>query len=86
MDRKSMKLLVAGLTALCGCAGMSREARQASVERLDEHGVSAPLLEVDPGAGQRGDDAPTGAERPHHADAVHEAGHGGHQYRQDHDR
>jgi hypothetical protein len=49
MDHKSMKLLVAGLTALCGCAGMSREARQAPVERLDEHGVSAPLLEVDPG-------------------------------------
>lgn len=49
MNLKSMKLLAAGLTALCGCAGMSREAKQASVERLDEGGVSAPFLDVEAG-------------------------------------
>ncbi|HEY4885460.1 MAG TPA: hypothetical protein VII08_17675 [Myxococcales bacterium] len=42
MDCKSMKIAV--LSALCGCAGLGREARQEPVERLDEHGVSAPVL------------------------------------------
>ena len=49
MNLKSKKLWVAGLTALCGCAGMSREARQESVERLDRSGVSAPFLDVEAG-------------------------------------
>ena len=50
MDRKSMKIaVVAGLTALCGCAGLVREARQEPVERLDEHGVSVPVLTVESG-------------------------------------
>ncbi len=40
MDRKSMKIAV--LSALCGCAGFGREARQEPVERLDEHGVRHP--------------------------------------------
>jgi len=51
MDRKSMKnAAVAGLSALCGCAGLGREARQEPVVRLDEHGVSAPVLKVEVGS------------------------------------
>lgn len=51
MDRKSMKVVwVAGLSALCGCAGLSREARPASVEQLDAHGASAPMLKVETGS------------------------------------
>jgi hypothetical protein len=50
MNWKSAKTaVVASLTALCGCAGMLREARQEPVERLDEHGVSAPVLTVESG-------------------------------------
>jgi len=45
MDCKSIKIAV--LSALCGCAGFGREARQEPVERLDEHGVSAPVLQVE---------------------------------------
>ena len=47
MDRKSIKIAV--LSALCGCAGFGREARQERVERLDEHGVSAPVLQIEAG-------------------------------------
>jgi len=47
MDRKSVK--IAALSALCGCAGFGREARQEPVERLDEHGMSAPVLRVEAG-------------------------------------
>jgi len=47
MDRKSMKIAV--LSALCGCAGIGHEARQEPVERLDEHGVSAHVLQVEAG-------------------------------------
>jgi len=51
MDRKSMKIAVpACLSALCGCAGLGREARREPVERLDEHGISAPVLEVETGS------------------------------------
>jgi hypothetical protein len=50
MKMDAMKLLVAGLTALCGCAGMSREARPESVERLDGRGVSEAFLDVEAGA------------------------------------
>ena len=40
MDRKSMKIAVpACLSALCGCAGLGREARREPVERLDEHSL-----------------------------------------------
>jgi len=47
---KSMRIVaVAGLSALFGCAGLGREARMRPVERLDEHGVSAPLLKVETG-------------------------------------
>ena len=50
MDRKSMKVaVVAGLAALSGCAGLVREARQEPIERLDEHGVSMPVLTVESG-------------------------------------
>ncbi|HZR09553.1 MAG TPA: hypothetical protein VFA79_13300 [Myxococcales bacterium] len=46
MDRKTSKMVVAaGLAALCGCAGLLREKHE-QVERLDEHGVSAPALTV----------------------------------------
>ncbi len=44
----SMKLVA--MVALCGCAGVAREARQPSVERLDGHGVSAPRLIVEAGS------------------------------------
>ena len=48
MDRKSRKgVVVAGLSALCGCAGLGGEARQASVEQLDEHGARTPMLRVE---------------------------------------
>ena len=51
MDRKSMKIAVlACLSALCGCAGFGREARREPVERLDEHGVSEPVLKVEVGS------------------------------------
>lgn len=50
MDRKWMNIaVVANLMALCGCAGLVREARQDPVERLDEHGVSVPVLTVESG-------------------------------------
>lgn len=49
MDSKSMKMAVAAVVAaLCGCAGLLRE-KQEPVERLDEHGVSAPALTVESG-------------------------------------
>ncbi len=48
MDRKSMKLVaVAGLSALCACAGLSRDARQEPLERFDEHGVGTAVLKVE---------------------------------------
>ncbi len=59
----SMKVVeVACLSALYGCAGVAREARPAPVERLDGHGVSAPMLTVEGGGVLRfvNDDA-----RPH---------------------
>jgi hypothetical protein len=50
MDRKSMKLVaVAGLSALCACAGLSRDARQEPLERFDEHGVGTAVLKVEAG-------------------------------------
>ena len=50
MDLKSMKMAVlACLSALCGCASLGREVRREPVERLDEHGISAPVLEVEAG-------------------------------------
>jgi len=49
MDHKSMRMaVVTALTALCACAGLLR-GRQGPVERLDEHGVSAPVLTVESG-------------------------------------
>ena len=51
MTGKSMKVAaVAGLSALCGCAGLGRDARQEPVERLDEHGISAQALRVEAGS------------------------------------
>lgn len=51
MDRKSRKVVVvAGLSALCGCAGLGGEARQASVEQFDEHGARTPMLMVEAGS------------------------------------
>jgi len=51
MDRKSMKVvLMAGLSALCGCAGLTREVRPAQVEQLDEQGASAPALVAEAGS------------------------------------
>src|SRR2546427_2826963 len=55
MNRTSMGIaLMTGLSLLYGCAGMGRDARQQPVEeiveRLDEHGVSAPVLEAASGA------------------------------------
>jgi hypothetical protein len=50
MDCKSMKIAaLACLLVRCGCAGFGGEARREPVERIDEHGVSAPVLEVDTG-------------------------------------
>jgi len=50
MDRKSMRIVaVAGLSVLSACAGLSREARPAPVERLDQHGISSPVLNVESG-------------------------------------
>ena len=50
MDPKSMKMAVlACLSALGGCASLGRDARREPVERLDEHGISAPVLEVETG-------------------------------------
>lgn len=47
----SMKIVaVVCLSMLCGCAGLARESREATVERLDEHGVSAPVLPVEAGS------------------------------------
>ena len=44
----SMK--VVAMVALCGCAGVARGAREPRVERLDGHGVSAPMLMVEAGS------------------------------------
>src|SRR5258708_21807611 len=48
----SMKMIaVACMSALYGCAGMAREAREpAEEERLDERGVSSPMLLVEAGS------------------------------------
>ena len=49
MDHKSMRMaVVVALTSLCGCAGLLR-GKQGPVERLDEHGLSAPVLAVESG-------------------------------------
>jgi hypothetical protein len=46
----SMKIMaVTCMTALCGCAGLVRETREPAVERLDERGVSSPMLLVEAG-------------------------------------
>jgi len=51
MERRSMKMAaLAGLSLLCSCAGLGRGARSEPVERLDENGVSARLLEVEAGS------------------------------------
>jgi hypothetical protein len=51
MERKSMKMAVlAGMSVLCGCAGLGLGARSEPVERLDENGVSARLLNVETGS------------------------------------
>jgi hypothetical protein len=42
--------IVTAISALCGCAGLVRDARQEPTERLDEHGVSAPTLLVEAGS------------------------------------
>ena len=43
----SMKLIaVTCMSVLCGCAGLVRETREPVVERLDERGVSSPMLLV----------------------------------------
>jgi hypothetical protein len=40
-----MKIIaVSCMSALCGCAGLARETRDPAVERLDERGVSSPML------------------------------------------
>ena len=50
MDRRSMKFAaVAGISALCGCAGLGFEARQQPIERFDEHGISMQALTVEAG-------------------------------------
>lgn len=50
MDCGSMKIAtVAGLSALCACAGLG-QARRELVERLDEHGISARVLKVEAGS------------------------------------
>jgi hypothetical protein len=51
MVSRSMKaVLVAGVSVLCGCAGLGqRTEQQPPVEVLDEHGVSAPTLLVEAG-------------------------------------
>jgi hypothetical protein len=49
MELKSTRMaMTVVVAALCGCAGLLRE-KQAPVERLDEHGVSAPALTVESG-------------------------------------
>ena len=51
MDSKWMKMaLLVCLPALGGCASLGLEARREPVERLDEHGISAPVLEVETGS------------------------------------
>ena len=50
MVRNSVKWAVAALlSALCGCAALGLGARPEPVERLDGHGVSARVLEVETG-------------------------------------
>ena len=47
----SMKIVaVTCMSALCGCAGLVRETREPVVERLDERGVSSPMLLVEAGS------------------------------------
>ncbi len=51
---KSMKVVaMVSLSALCGCAGLTHEAKQAPVERLDGYGISAPVLMVEAGSALR---------------------------------
>jgi hypothetical protein len=46
----SMKIVaVAWMSALCGCAGLARETREPAVERLDQRGISSPMLLVEAG-------------------------------------
>jgi hypothetical protein len=51
----SMKIVaMVFLSMLCGCAGLApRESRETTVERLDEQGVSAPVLPVEAGGVMR---------------------------------
>src|SRR5438132_10069467 len=42
----SMRIIAVACMSLCGCAGVVRETREPVVERLDERGVSSPMLRV----------------------------------------
>jgi hypothetical protein len=47
----SMKIIaITCMSVLCGCAGQVRETRKPVVERLDERGVSSPMLLVETGS------------------------------------
>ena len=50
MKERSIQIAALALSALCGCAGLRREARQEPMERLDENGVSAKALRVEAGS------------------------------------
>ena len=46
----SMRIIAVTCMSLCGCAGLVRETREPVVERLDERGVSSPMLLVGAGS------------------------------------
>ena len=46
----SMRIIAVACMSLCGCAGLVRETREPLVERLDERGVSSPMLLVAAGS------------------------------------
>jgi hypothetical protein len=58
MARKSLKeklmstrvIAVAFMSAVCGCAALVHETRAPAVERLDGHGVSSAMLDVEAGS------------------------------------
>ena len=46
----SMRIIAVACMSLCGCAGLVSETREPVVERLDERGVSSPMLLVAAGS------------------------------------